>query len=389
MMSISRPPIIFISPPRYVQGAGAMDDVGTYLKPLGTRVAVIVSTGGWERFGDRVQAAAARAGLSVFPYIFSGESSWSQIHGGQGVATDHGCDVVLGLGGGKAADVAKAVGARHGCPWVVLPTTVSNDAPTSSFTVVYADDGEFEEYVFHGRSPEIVIVDSQVVADAPARYLSAGMADAVSTRFESAACAAAMAANISGGRPSATALALGALAWDVIREHGESALRAVERSVVTESLELVIEVNTLYSGLGFESGGFCAAHSIHNGLTTIRALDDALHGEKVNFGVLAMMILERRGDAELRDYVDFSRRLCMPVTLAELGGTQITDEEIHAAAEATVAPGEGIHLLPFPVTADMVAAAIVTADRFAEATPADPRRAGAQADAAYALPGST
>jgi glycerol dehydrogenase len=48
-----------------------------------------------------------------------------------------------------------------------------------------------------------------------------------------------------------------------------------------------VEANILLSGIGFESGGLGAAHSVHNGLTALAPTHAFYHGEKVAFGVLA------------------------------------------------------------------------------------------------------
>ena len=280
---------------------------------------------------------------------------------------------MIGLGGGKVVDTAKAIGHRAGTPWIIAPTLASTDAPCSSLSVVYEPNGELVEYLFLEKSPDLVLVDTEVAVNAGPRFLAAGMADAVSTRFESAAAASSGTLNCSGGRPSAAALALGKLAWDVVRDHGLSALRAAEAHAVTEAVELVVEVNTLHSGLGFESGGFSGAHAIHNGLTMVRSTDGAMHGEKVNFGVLAQMVLERRPDRELDEFIEISKVLGLPVTLAQLGVDPggLTEDELRRIAERTCVEGEGIHQLPFPVSTGMLASAIQGADAYARGSLAD------------------
>lgn len=360
-----REPVVFISPSRYVQGPGVLREFSGYVKRYGTKALVVTSSGSWARFGKRITTGDGPVSFETF--MFSGESTADDIDRGVAAVAEAGADVVVGLGGGKALDTAKAVGHRAGTPWIIAPTIASTDAPCSSLSVVYTPDGELLEYLFLEKSPDLVLVDSEVIVNAPVRFLAAGMADAVSTRFESAAAASSGTLNCSGGRPSAAALALGKLAWDVVRDHGRSALHAAAAGAVTEAVELVIEVNTLHSGLGFESGGFSGAHAIHNGLTMMRRTDGALHGEKVNFGVLAQMVLERRPDQELDEFIRISRALTLPVTLAELGvgADGLTEDELQRVAERTCVPGEGIHQLPFPVTSGMVASAIRAADAYA------------------------
>jgi len=115
----------------------------------------------------------------------------------------------------------------------------------------------------------VVLVDTWVVANAPARLLVSGMGDALATRFEAEASNMHRLETMSGGVSTASAQALSKLCYDILIEYGLMAKEAVEKKVVTPALEKVVEANTLLSGLGFESGGVAAAHSIHNGLCAL------------------------------------------------------------------------------------------------------------------------
>jgi glycerol dehydrogenase len=157
------------------------------------------------------------------------------------------------------------------------------------------------------------------------------------------------------------ATALARLCYETLIADGVDARKAVERGEVTPALERVVEANTLLSGLGFESGGLAAAHSIHNGLTARPETHHRWHGEKVAFGVIALLALERRDEAEIEAIVDFCLRVGLPVTLEDLG-LRADPDVLAAVAEVACAEGETIHNEPFPVTADMVVAALRTAD---------------------------
>jgi glycerol dehydrogenase len=49
----------------------------------------------------------------------------------------------------------------------MAPTLASTDAPPSSLSVIYTDEGEFMEYYFFGRNPDAVVVDTLIIAQAP------------------------------------------------------------------------------------------------------------------------------------------------------------------------------------------------------------------------------
>jgi glycerol dehydrogenase len=137
---------------------------------------------------------------------------------------------------------------------------------------------------------------------------------------------------------------------------------AVSGKVVTPAVEAIVETNTLLSGLSSENGGHAAAHSIHNGLTTLKVVARKLHGEKVAFGVLAQLVLEGRPSRNIKEVQDFCYSVGLPLCLEDLGIINPSPAEIGQVAAAAVADGETIHSTWFPVSADMVKAAIMTAD---------------------------
>ena len=140
--------------------------------------------------------------------------------------------------------------------------------------------------MFFPHNPDLVVVDTEVAANAPFRFLVSGMGDALATWVEARATAEARKSTMAGGQPTMAGLALARLCWDTLIDYGFSARQAAQQHVVTPALEKVVEANTLLSGLGFESGGLAAAHAVHNGLTALPQSHHFMHGEKVNFGTL-------------------------------------------------------------------------------------------------------
>lgn len=56
-----------------------------------------------------------------------------------------------------------------------MPTLASTDAPCSRLSVIYTDDGSFDHYRFYNHNPNLALVDSHIVAGAPANLLIAGI----------------------------------------------------------------------------------------------------------------------------------------------------------------------------------------------------------------------
>ncbi|NMU26692.1 iron-containing alcohol dehydrogenase, partial [Vibrio parahaemolyticus] len=78
-------------------------------------------------------------------------------------------------------DSAKAISHLQNIAVVVCPTAASSDAPTSALSVVYKQSGEFLEYLPLRKNPDLVVVDSHIIAKAPTRLLVAGIGDALAT----------------------------------------------------------------------------------------------------------------------------------------------------------------------------------------------------------------
>jgi glycerol dehydrogenase len=91
------------------------------------------------------------------------------------------------------------------------------------------------------------------------------------------------------------------------------------------------------------------------------------HGEKVAFGVVFQLVLENRPRALVDEVLDFCLEVGLPVTLEEIGVTEVTEEKIRKVAEATSGPDETIHSEPFEVTPERVYAAIIGADALGRA----------------------
>lgn len=349
---------ILISPSKYVQGAGELGKLGSYVEALGGSALALISESGYRRCGAEIEKGFTETKIS-FDY-FNGECSMNEIERLKKIVTENGNDVIIGVGGGKILDTAKAVAYFCKLPVVIVPTIASTDAPCSALSVIYTDEGVFEKYLFLPANPNLVLMDTDVIAKSPARLTVSGMGDALATYFEARATAASSSGTCAGGTVTLAALALAKLCYETLMENGINAKLALEKNVCTPAVNKVIEANTLLSGIGFESGGLAGAHAIHNGFTVLPECHHVYHGEKVAFGTIVQLVLENA--EELEEVIPFCIGLGLPVTLKELGIDEVTPEKIRAVAEAATVEGETIHNMPFKVDADSVYAAIMAAD---------------------------
>ncbi|MCL2111999.1 MAG: glycerol dehydrogenase [Clostridiales bacterium] len=371
----------FICPHKYVQGEDEILNLGYFVGTYGKTALLIAHPDDAARVRDKLDATAKKFGVSFVESGFGGECSRQEVARLIDVSKSEGCACVVGLGGGKAIDTAKCV--AQGEALIIVPTIAATDAPTSHSAVLYTPDGAFDDYAYFKQNPDVVLIDTTVIANAPVRFLVAGMGDALSTYFEARATSESF-SNVNAGLPcgfreghcgpakgTSTAMALAELCYDTLLEDGVKAKAACECNQVTQALENIIEANILLSGLGFESGGLGGAHAIHDGLTALEGTHGWLHGEKVAFGTLCQLVLENAPSEEIEEVMEFCLAVGLPVCLADIGVERISPAEVMDVAEKACIPEESVHSMPFPVTAEAVAAAIVTADRLGSAFKAD------------------
>ncbi len=361
---------VLIAPRKYIQGRGVLGQLGEYLKPLGSCGLVLWDPVVGEIVGDTVRSSFDAAGMKLIDVQFQGEATADERARVTAIAREHQADMAVGIGGGKVLDVAKAVAVDAGIKMITCPTIASNDSPTSAASVWYDAEHNFIDFDCWPHNPDIVLVDTEVIARGPVRAFVAGMGDALSTWIEAQAAFKSRAQNIAGGHPTMAALALAELCFETLLDYGVDAKRDVESNVVTPAVEKVVEANVLLSGLGFESGGLATAHMIGNLLSNVPECQqkDLMHGEKVAFGIATQMCLEDDIDLEEKLTIfDFMIQIGLPVTFAELNLADISRDRLQQIGEICAGEGSLCHNHAFPVTAADVVDAMIAADALGRA----------------------
>lgn len=369
---------VFGSPSRYVQGAHATGLLGQEVKKLGIAGHAFIIAGHSARslLSGTWMETFQSAGIMHSIFNFGGQCSNEEINRAAFAARDAEAKVIIGAGGGKVLDTARAVADKLNVPVVNCPTVASSDAPCSALSVIYTKEGEFQEYRFYKQNPLLVLVDTAVIARSPARLLTAGIGDALATWFEAKAAIASGKSNQLGGRTTIAAAALAELCYKTLIADSVAALESLQAQTVTPELERLVEANTLLSGLGFESGGLALAHSVHNGLTVAHETHPFYHGEKVAFGTLVQLIAEGQPPSLLEEVSDFSVQVGLPVTLSDIGLVDASSDVLMKVASRAVVEGETAHNEPFPVTAELVYDAIRKADRLGK----EAKRSGSRSE---------
>lgn len=335
-------------PLRYVQGPGALGQAGSLLAELGFERPALLCDETVQHIAlpgliDSLDAAGQEPSVTRFP----GEINLETVAACNSQIESHQPDVVMGLGGGKTVDAAKAAAAKLGIPVVIAPTVASNDAPTSRLIVINDENSKPVQIDFLKLNPMAVFVDTKIIVDAPPRYFAAGIGDAISKSLEAHQCAVSGGVNFFGTPPSATAVMLADQCYDVILRYATMAYDSVCRQEITPEVEELVEATVLLSGLGFENGGLSLAHSLIRGISTSPAMSKNLHGEMVAFGALVQMVVEERSQSEIDQLLAILSHVKLPISFEELGyAGEMTAVDLEKMVTATLAHTYSGNMLP-------------------------------------------
>ena len=117
---------VMISPSKYVQGENELCNLGEYVKAFGGKALLISSKDDQGRVQALLDEAKKRVPFELVSGGFNLECCWTEIKRLKAVADAKGSDVIIGLGGGKSLDTAKAVAHLTNKPVIIVPTIANS-----------------------------------------------------------------------------------------------------------------------------------------------------------------------------------------------------------------------------------------------------------------------
>lgn len=238
-------------------------------------------------------------------------------------AIDTNADFLIGVGGGKPIDVAKAAANTLDKAFVSIPTAASHDGIVSGRSSIPSED---TRHSVAGEPPLAVVADTEILTNAPWKLTTAGYADIVSNY--TAANDWEFAHTTTGEPISEYAIALSRLTAELLVKNKSEVYQGNEHGswLVMKAL-LASGVAMSIAGSSRPASG--AEHMFSHQLDRI-APTPALHGHQVGVGTILTAYLQ---DTTItwNDIKDALQTVGAPTTAAELN----IDPELIIEALAT------------------------------------------------------
>ncbi|MGK5637031.1 iron-containing alcohol dehydrogenase family protein [Streptomyces sp. URMC 126] len=323
--------------------AGALDDLASVLADQrissSGKLAVAISGGSGAALRKRLAPALPGA-------------TWYEVGGGtlddaiklaDAMKSGH-YDAVVGLGGGKIIDCAKFAAARIGLPLVAVATNLSHDGLCSPVATLDNDAGRGSYGV---PNPIAVVIDLDVIRQAPGRYVRSGIGDAISNI--SAVADWELANRVRGEDIDGLAAALARQAGEAVLRHPGNVDDDGFLQVLAEGLVLT-GISMSVAGDSRPASGAC--HEINHAFDLLYPKRAAPHGEQCGLGAaFAMHLRGAREESALM--VEALRRHKLPVLPGDIGFTE--DEFVRAVEFAPqTRPGRFTILEHLALTTDQI-----------------------------------
>lgn len=246
----------------------------------------------------------------------------------------HEYDWIIGVGGGRALDLAKWVADTVQKPILTIPTIASTCAACSAVSVVYDENHQFLRIQELYKAPEHVILLPTILVEAPASFLHAGIGDAISKPME---------INFSGKHMpwsfhNHLGKSIAESALKILTEQGEMAYQAnLSQSMNTSFINVV---SAIIMGIGYasilveEDYNSALAHALYNAFMRMDAVKKQPHGLVVAYGILVQCLVDE-DQTSFSELYAFYQKLGLPKSLRTIG-TQLDHKDLPSVIDAAL-----------------------------------------------------
>lgn len=325
---------------RYIQQRQALETAAEEVGRLGKKPYIIAGPRAWEATEGRLEKTLRDAGMAFELSIYPGQNTYEKAKEHAAKAIESGCDVIMGVGGGRIMDQSKAAAyfggvelslPRGHMPVVQVPTSIATCAAYAPLSVMYTEEGASLGSLRHNFEMDAVIVDMDVIAKEPPRYVASGILDGMAKMVE-----------MQNGHDHidieefdvglVTAFTLAKYTMETYRSRGMQAMQDVAEQKLTKAVEdiayLNIAVAGIISGCSKGFGQTALGHECYELIRThfTKEAKDFIHGEIVAVGQSMQLSFNGQED-QIPALREMMKTFHMPLTLKDIG-IEPTEENV-------------------------------------------------------------
>ncbi len=298
-------------PKKIVVGYGIRRNIAKYIKDLshkGNKVLIITGPHVINIVGKEVIDVLEDEGFEVSTFIAS-KADAENVDKALNVARSVRPNIIVGLGGGKAIDIAKIVASKTSQFLVSVPTAASHDGISSPFASI---KGLAYPISVKAIEPSIIVADIEVISKAPKRLIAAGAGDIIAkfTAVRDWRLAHKLRNEYYGAYAASLALLS---AKHVVNYADEIARGSVEGIRILVEALISSGVAICIAGSTRPASG--SEHLFSHALDLV-APKPALHGEQVGVGTIMMAYLHGINWRKIKNVL---KKVGAPTTAKELG----------------------------------------------------------------------
>ncbi len=299
-------------PRRVIVGNNVLETIGDHILELGLgrKILVISGSSTTRTYAKRVLDILRDKRLEAW-HVSVNNASISEAEKTVETAREVRAEVAVGVGGGKAIDIAKYVAYKTNARLVSIPTAPSHDGIASPFASIKGLDRPTS---IKTVMPSIVLADIEIISKAPRRLIISGCGDLIG-KFTSVLDWR-LAHRLRGEYYGEYAASLALLSAKHVVKYSEwFSSRTIPLEAVRALVEALISSGIAMGIAGSTRPASGSEHLFAHALD-ITANYPALHGEEVGVGTIMMMYLHGKNWRKIRSVL---RKIGAPTTARELG----------------------------------------------------------------------
>lgn len=313
--------------PSYTIGDEAYKEVLNICKKYGKKIVFIGGKTALDVAEKKLREILKNSSFEILgSFWYGGEAAYENVEKLKEKKEILEADMIFAVGGGKALDTCKVLSSQLDKALFNFPTIASTCAATTCVCAMYNENGSFKDLYWRKRSAEHVFIDTEIIAQAPTKYLWAGIGDTLAKGYEPEFSARGRELD----NKNLTGITLSSLCSAPLIKYGKKALESSmnkSSSMELEEVILSIIVSTgLVSNCVDNDYNSCVAHAVCYGFSMLHEVEEKhLHGELVSYGVLVQLVLDNKIE-ELKKLLEFYKEIGLPTTFNKFS---VTQEEIN------------------------------------------------------------